>query len=276
MSPSEPPIELPGLVALALLLGARHGFDADHLATIDGLTRLNARDNPRLARLAGTLFSLGHGALVLAVTLVAVRLASGWRVPHWLDALGAWLSIGFLALLGLANLVAVARTHPDQMVRVRGIRAVLLGSRVVRRTGPAGILLVGALFAVSFDTVSQAALFALAAGRFDSGWPVAALLAGAFTAGMIVVDGVNGLWIARLLRSSGARARVASRVMGLGVASASLLVAALGATRQLWPAADAWADGKELATGAVVIVLVLSTFVVGQRLARQRAPAAPG
>ena len=36
------------LCALAFVLGLKHGFDADHLATIDGLTRYNARANPRL------------------------------------------------------------------------------------------------------------------------------------------------------------------------------------------------------------------------------------
>jgi high-affinity nickel-transport protein len=46
------------LCALAFVLGARHGFDADHLATIDGLTRYNARTNPALARFCGALFSL--------------------------------------------------------------------------------------------------------------------------------------------------------------------------------------------------------------------------
>ena len=30
------------LVALAFVLGMKHGMDADHLATIDGLTRFNA------------------------------------------------------------------------------------------------------------------------------------------------------------------------------------------------------------------------------------------
>jgi high-affinity nickel-transport protein len=54
---------------LAFVLGARHGFDADHLATIDGLTRGSAHTHPRLARSAGLLFSLGHGSVVLAVAL---------------------------------------------------------------------------------------------------------------------------------------------------------------------------------------------------------------
>ena len=37
------PTDWGALCALVFLLGMRHGFDADHLATIDGLTRLNRR-----------------------------------------------------------------------------------------------------------------------------------------------------------------------------------------------------------------------------------------
>ena len=38
------------LATLVFLLGVKHGLDADHLATIDGLTRHNALVRPRLAR----------------------------------------------------------------------------------------------------------------------------------------------------------------------------------------------------------------------------------
>ena len=55
------------LLAVALMLGLRHGFDADHLAAIDGMARFNAVERPRLARRTGFWFSLGHGAVVLAV-----------------------------------------------------------------------------------------------------------------------------------------------------------------------------------------------------------------
>ena len=47
----------------------RHGLDADHLATIDGLTRHNARANPASARFCGALFSLGHGLVACAVAI---------------------------------------------------------------------------------------------------------------------------------------------------------------------------------------------------------------
>lgn len=44
------PTDSLALVLLVFVLGLKHGFDADHLATIDGLTRYNARTNPGLAR----------------------------------------------------------------------------------------------------------------------------------------------------------------------------------------------------------------------------------
>ena len=270
MNASDLPNDLLAIAIVALLLGMKHGFDADHLATIDGLARFNARANPRLARFAGALFSLGHGAVVLAISLAVATVASNWRVPGWLEAFGAWLSIAFLLVLGLANLSAVARAQPHEVVRMRGLRSALLGSRVVRRARALGIALVGALFALSFDTVSQAALLALAGARFGGGWQPALLLALVFTAGMLIVDGVNGLWISRLLRRSDAAARVASRVMGVAVGSVSLLVAGVGLARQLWPVVDARLEGSELAFGATVTALLLGAFLLGQRLARQR------
>ena len=81
---------------------------------------------------------------------------------------------------------------------------------------PALIALVGALFALSFDTLSQAAFFALTATQFG-GWQHALVLALLFTFGMLLTDGINGLWIARLIARADQVALVASRVMGLVV-----------------------------------------------------------
>src|ERR1019366_1410169 len=95
-----------GLACVVLLLGLRHGFDADHLAAIAGLAFHNAATRPRLARLCGALFSLGHGVVVVGVALGVSLLAQAWRVPQWLDSLGAWVSIGVLTLLALINIAA--------------------------------------------------------------------------------------------------------------------------------------------------------------------------
>ena len=97
------PTDWLSLLILTFVLGMKHGFDADHLATIDGLTRYNARRNPRLARYCGTLFSLGHGAIVLAIALGVSAIAGQWTVPAWFGLLGSVISIAFLIEIGRAS-----------------------------------------------------------------------------------------------------------------------------------------------------------------------------
>jgi high-affinity nickel-transport protein len=265
-----PPMELPSdwfaLLTLVFVLGAKHGLDADHLATIDGLTRYNLRQAPARARWCGSLFSLGHGAIVMLIALGVGIASSRWQVPAWMEDVGTWISISFLTLLGLLNLRAVLLTDSDAMVAPVGLKAGLL-ARLQSATHPLAIAAVGALFALSFDTMSQAALFAVTATRH--GGVVHALALGlAFTVGMLVMDGVNGLWIARLLRNADYHARIASRVMGLMVAIISLSVAAFGLARWLHTDIAAWYEGKELGLGVGVIVLLALSFLAGRSLAR--------
>ncbi len=116
------PHGLGGLAAVVLLLGMKHGFDADHLATIDGLTRAGTPAHPRWARACGALFSLGHGMVVVLVALAVSHAATTWQVPGWLNAFGAWVSISFLALLGLMNVMSVLLTPAHEMVTLKGLR----------------------------------------------------------------------------------------------------------------------------------------------------------
>jgi high-affinity nickel-transport protein len=264
------PTDWLSLLLLSFVLGIKHGLDADHLATIDGLTRYNARAKPRLARYCGSLFSLGHGAVVLAIALGVSALAGRWQVPAWFATLGSLISIAFLLALGSLNLAAVLRAEPDQLVPAIGLKGRLLG-RLAHASRPALVALVGALFALSFDTLSQAAFFALAAGQFG-GWQQALQLALLFMLGMLVTDGINGLWIARLLARADQAALVASRLMGLAVAGISLLVAAFGAAKLLSPSIDAWSEGKELAFGLALLSIVALSFIAALRLTRRPLP----
>jgi nickel/cobalt transporter (NiCoT) family protein len=258
------------LCLLIFVLGLKHGFDADHLATIDGLTRFNMRRDPRLARYCGVLFSLGHGAVVLVIALVVGNLAQQWQAPRWLDAVGAWISIGFLLALGGVNVYAVLRTHPTVSVRPFGIKGRLLGP-LAQVSSPWLVALVGALFALSFDTVSQAGLFAMAATQIG-GWEHALVLGTLFLLGMLLTDGANGLWISRLISRADQIALVASRVMGLVVGGVSLVVAAFTLTRMAVPTLDAWSSGKELLFGLAVVGIVAASFVLARWLTR-RTPA---
>lgn len=278
-----PPI-FPDWLSLALLtfvLGMKHGFDADHLATIDGLTRYNARYRPALARYCGTLFSLGHGAVVMTIALSVSTLADQWEVPEWFELLGALISIAFLFSLGCLNLAAVIRAEPDEIVKPVGLKGRLLtqlfvhlpGGQPTHASHPLLIALVGALFALSFDTLSQAAFFALSANQLGDHQPIqyAFGLALLFTLGMLLTDGINGLWIARLIARADEIARIASRLMGLVVAGISLLVAAFGLAKLLSPAIDAWAEGKELVFGLLLVSLIAASFFWSVRASRTTA-----
>ena len=121
------PQDIIALTALVFALGMKHGFDADHLATIDGLTRYNGRANPGLAPYCGTLFSLGHGAVVEAFAAATSLMAGASTLPAWLQGVGALISIAFLTVLGCANLVAIFRTPTGEMVRMVGLKGRLLG-----------------------------------------------------------------------------------------------------------------------------------------------------
>ena len=267
--PSRFPImDLPNewfaLLALVFILGAKHGLDADHLATIDGLTRYNLSLAPRRARWCGSLFSLGHGAVVMLIALGVGYASTHWQVPEWMEDLGTWVSIAFLTLLGALNLRAVLTAPAGDMVATIGIKAGLL-RRLQATSHPLAIAAVGALFALSFDTLSQATLFAVTATR-HGGIAHALALGLAFTFGMLLADGINGLWIAHLLRRADQRARIASRVMGLVVSGVSLLVAAFGAAKLLSPAIDAWSEGKELGFGGLLVAVIALGFLAAVRL----------
>ena len=70
------------LLTLAVALGLRHGVDPDHLAAIDGLSRL------RPSRWNGVLFAIGHGILV---TLLAVGV--GGLLARTVGPYAPWLLI---------------------------------------------------------------------------------------------------------------------------------------------------------------------------------------
>lgn len=260
------PTDWTALCALVFLLGMRHGFDADHLATIDGYTRLNTRHHRGHARWCGVLFSLGHGAVVLGIALAVGLVSARWTPPGWLDLFGAWVSIAFLLTLGIVNLRAVLAAPAGAMVSLVGVKAGLLG-RLAPHGSPLGVAVVGALFALSFDTVSQSALFALTATRFG-GVAHALMLGGLFVLGMLLTDALNGWWIARLIARADQIAALASRVMSVAVSAVSLLVAAMGIAKQVSPRIDAWSDGKELGFGAVVVAVIALSYLAARRLAR--------
>lgn len=259
-----------GLVLVVFFLGMKHGMDPDHIATIDGLARFNAQARPRLSRWSGCLFSLGHGMVVTLVAGIVAGVAGEWTAPIWLEHVGAWISIAFLLTLGIVNLIAVFGAPRDQPVKVVGLRGRWLG-RLTAASHPVVIAAIGAGFALSFDTLSQAALFSITASNM-AGWVFSVGLGVLFMLGMMVTDGINGLWVGGLIRRADKRALVVSRAMSLAIGFISVAIAGLGIAKYVSSAAAAALDEVGMAIGLGMLVLLPFSFAIALRLVKPVLP----
>jgi len=250
----------PALCFLAVTLGLRHGFDADHLTVIDGLVRRNAASRPRLARLAGILFSLGHGAVVMIAVCATLVMASRWQAPPWLAPFGMLISATVLLSLAALNLYAVWATPAGVTVTPVGLRSRLFG-RAFASDHPLMIAGLGALFAISADTLAQAAALGLAASQ-SGGIREAAMVAGCFAAGMVLASGINGYWMARLICMADRRAAIASRVMTGAVGLMSLTVALLILAKLFSPHLAVASLGGSGWAGAAIIAAAGIAFAI--------------
>lgn len=258
---TELPTEWAALVGMVFLLGLKHGIDPDHIVVIDGIARQNAKESPRLARLSGVLFSLGHGFVVTLVAILVATAASAWKAPPWLEHTGAAVSIFFLVALAVANVRAVLKTPQGQVVRVTGVKSHLLGHvrGMARVNHPIAIASIGAAFALSFDTISHAVVFSLA-GSSIAGWLFSAILGVAFTLGMMATDALNGWWMSAMLQRADQRAALASRVMSLAIAGLSLFIALVGVSKYLSLPVTAIMPETPAVIGLSVIAFTIFVF----------------
>lgn len=248
------------LIGLTFLLGLRHGMDPDHLAMVDNLTRYNAQAAPRVARWCGAWFSLGHGVLVMMVAAGLALVAGEHVLPHWLELSGQLISATLLLAIGLINLrqAAFAHAHPV------ALRANLF-ARASRVSHPLLISMIGMAFAISMDTLSQAAVFSMAAsGEFA--WGAAALLGAVFTLGMLIADAFGSWWCYSAI--TGASAGGYARGLTFAIALLSLAIAALGFARIAAPDLaehyDPWALGIGLAVMAATFAAGLVPRIINR------------
>lgn len=257
-------------IGLVFVLGLRHGLDGDHLAIIDGLSRYHLDGNPRLARWTGTLFSLGHGMVVIAVSAFMSGMTNTFEIPGWFKMLGTWTSITFLTVLALMNLINLLQAGEGEMVRPAGLKGRFLGKATQFRR-PGVIVLVGALFALAFDTLSQVAAWTLAASTGE-GWPVGILLGSVFMAGMMLSDGLNGFWMASLLRRADARACRVSRMLSAAIIGLSFGMASYEAGVYFRPNLDDLGGDRAWMLSAALLILppIVYVLALGRTHVRSR------
>lgn len=208
-----------GTGLLALTLGMRHAFDADHIAAIDNTTRRLMADGQRPLSV-GFFFSLGHSSVVL-VLAVALHLGLGalnlealsrGSVGEMANVLGTSISGAFLYLIATLNLVVlvgILRTfkalrsgqaneaqlaakleQPGVIMRVLGPLA-----RTVDR--PWKMYPLGLLFGLGLDTATEVALLVLSGSAAVGGLPLWAVLSLPllFAGGMCLFDTLDGCFM---------------------------------------------------------------------------------
>ena len=195
---------LAGLGTLAYTFGLRHAFDADHIAAIDNTTRKLLQDGRRSMG-TGFFFSLGHSTIVFALVagLAVATRAVNAHVPamqEWGGYVGASVSGTFLIVIGLLNLTVLIdiATHRTTDRHGGGPMSRLLLGRVGERIDAGWKMYpLGVLFGLGFDTASEIALLAMAAGVATHQVPFLAVISLPliFAAGMSLMDTADGAFM---------------------------------------------------------------------------------
>ena len=192
---------MPSEIGIALLgtglgLGLRHGIDWDHIAAISDVA--GSQKTRRRSMWMGTLYALGHAAVVVALGLVAIWL--GTLLPDWVDGYME-IAVGIsLLLLGAWLIWTMARNRGRLVLRSRWMLlfdAAKVGYRKVlgkpalapedqknREYGSGASVSIGVIHGFGAETGSQALLLAAAAGATSA--LTGSILLIAFVVGLMV------------------------------------------------------------------------------------------
>jgi high-affinity nickel-transport protein len=190
-------MELSGII-LMFLLGLRHGFDPDHIAIIDGMSVRLSDSHKRLAQWTGTLFAIGHGSVVTTIAVMISFYSHSWNFSIDIWKILDWLPGLVLIIVGLMNLRILLKGNH---YRPHGVKFMFIPKRLKNSSSPFAIVLIGILFAMVFDTNTQAAAWAYTASSKLS--ILSALALGlSFSAGMILTDTMDSRIMFLLMKRS--------------------------------------------------------------------------
>jgi len=199
-------------VSIMLLLGLRHGFDPDHIAIIDGISVRYSQSKPLLAKWTGTLFAIGHGSVVTCIAVVISIFSHSWNFPEKVWNVLEWMPGFLLIAVGTLNLRMLLL---KQQYAPKGIRTFFIPTKLKNTSHPLGIVLIGILFAMVFDTNTQAAAWAYTATS-DLSTINALILGLSFSVGMVTTDTLDSRILFTLMNRSVSNDAVLSYRRNLG------------------------------------------------------------
>ena len=191
------------LVGTGLGLGLRHGIDWDHIAAISDVT--SSQKNHRRNLFMGTLYALGHAAIVIVLGLLAIWF--GTLLPEWVDGymesavgvtlllLGMWLiwsmsrNNGRLVMRSRWMIVfdlvksAYRKINPKNSTNRTGYNTITTDT-AKREYGSGTSVSIGVIHGIGAETGSQALLLAAAAGATSA--LTGSFLLIAFVVGLVV------------------------------------------------------------------------------------------
>ena len=204
-----------GTAFLAYTLGLRHAVDADHIATIDNVTRKLMQQGKRPVGV-GFFFSLGHSTVVFALS-VLIALTSAAIKNHFASfqaigsVIGTSVSAFFLLAIAAANmvvLVSVYRTFQhvkgggkfvdedlNLLLGQRGFFGRIFRSLFCLIQHSWQLYPIGLLFGLGFDTATEVGLLGISATQAAQGLSVWSILVfpTLFMAGMALVDSTDSI-----------------------------------------------------------------------------------
>ncbi|MDA1280639.1 MAG: hypothetical protein O3B95_11500 [Chloroflexi bacterium] len=221
------------LLGTGLGLGLRHGIDWDHIAAISDVT--SSQKNRKRSIWMGTLYALGHAAVVVVLGLLAIWF--GTLFPSWIDGYVEIAVGSTLLLLGAWLIWSMSRNRGRLVLRSRWMlvldfarsgygklsgRSNTRSETSERRQYSSGTSVsIGAVHGIGAETGSQALLLAAAAGATSA--LTGSILLVAFVVGLIASNTV--IAIASTLGLIGTeRHRVVYTVLGVVIAVFSLVL----------------------------------------------------
>lgn len=228
-----------GLLGVGLGLGLRHGIDWDHIAAITDVT--SAQPSRLRGFAMGTLYALGHAAVVIALGLTAILIAR--QLPDWVDGYMEMVVGVTLVALGLWVFYSLIRNPDEFKLRSRWMlvfaavrqvvaraKAKLAGQRYVPNKpthayyGVGASTGIGMIHGIGAETGSQALIIAGAAGATSA--TEGSFLLVAFAIGLILSNSLITIASTTAILSAQSR-RLIYTGLGILVGSFSLVIGTL-------------------------------------------------
>lgn len=194
-------------ITLMLALGFRHGLDPDHIAVIDSLTMHHHGIKSSFGKWSGTLFALGHGIVITIVSVIFSFIGSSAISNTWILSVLEWVPVILLYLVGFMNLKSLLSKTSEY--KVQGWRFRFIPKKLLNSKSAFSIVLTGVLFALVFDTVTQAAAWGYAAS-LEGGISIALVMGLVFSVGMIATDTIDGRILYSILNKTDNKSTIIS------------------------------------------------------------------